>query len=439
MTLTLTIRNAATLDNGMPTEFVLHRRGALVGRADTCDWSLPDPQRHISSRHCEIRFHDDGYWLSDTSTNGTFVNGSSDPVQGEHRIESGDVILIGDFEIAADLTGAEVAQDEPTPGAQESFGGWNSFADGPSPTTGGSAEDEWGEPQELPTAAKKWEPSLTDQAPAAGYEIAGPAARPPERRFEWGERRPVAQGVPSTDGWDPTHDASDMPDGASVWEEPKAAPDPSSGWSSAAADRPPPASPGDIWGQIAENNVVDWARGGFGSPIEPPPSDPLGLEEDNSINATPLRSPADTVETSEPTRAPAAAAPPRRATRSAAKQRAAPETSAPATSAPSAAAAANAERLLAEFLDAAGLSAENLKGPADQIVGRAGALLRRLIAGLVILVEARARAKSQMGAESTRLELRRQQSDQVCAFAGAGAGAAPESPRARLYGFEPGG
>ena len=88
MTLTLTIRNAATLDNGMPTEFVLHRRGALVGRADTCDWSLPDPQRHISSRHCEIKFHDDGYWLSDTSTNGTFVNGSSNPVQGEHRIES---------------------------------------------------------------------------------------------------------------------------------------------------------------------------------------------------------------------------------------------------------------------------------------------------------------------------------------------------------------
>ena len=168
MTLTLTIRNAATLDNGMPTEFVLHRRGALVGRADTCDWSLPDPQRHISSRHCEIRFHDDGYWLSDTSTNGTFVNGSSNPVQGEHRIELGDVILIGDFEIAADLTGAEVAQDEPTPGAQESFGGWNSFADGPSPTTGGSAEDEWGEPQELPTAAKKWEPSLTRPSTGSG-------------------------------------------------------------------------------------------------------------------------------------------------------------------------------------------------------------------------------------------------------------------------------
>ena len=348
------------------------------------------------------------------------------------------MILIGDFEIAADLTGAEVAQDEPTPGAQESFGGWNSFADGPSPTTGGSAEDEWGEPQELPTAAKKWEPSLADQAPAAGYEIAGPAARPPERRFEWGERRPVAQGVPSTDGWDPNSRCVRHARRSFRVGEPKAAPDPSSGWSSAAADRPPPASPGDIWGQIAENNVVDWARGGFGSPIEPPPSDPLGLEEDNSINATPLRSPADMVETSESTRAPAAA-PPRRTTRSAAKPRAAPEISAPATSAPSAATAANAERLLAEFLSAAGLSAENLKGPTDQIVGRAGALLRRLIAGLVVLVEARARAKSQMGAESTRLELDGNNPIKFARSPEQALAQLLDFPPARLYGFQPGG
>jgi type VI secretion system FHA domain protein len=56
------------------------------------------------------------------------------------------------------------------------------------------------------------------------------------------------------------------------------------------------------------------------------------------------------------------------------------------------------------LLAAAGLSAQDLKGPPKQVAARAGALLRRLVAGLVVLVEARARAKSQMGAESTRLE-----------------------------------
>jgi type VI secretion system FHA domain protein len=180
-----------------------------------------------------------------------------------------------------------------------------------------------------------------------------------------------------------------MPDGASVWEGPQAAPDASSGWSSAAADRPEPAGPADIWGQIAENNVVDWARGGFGAPAPPPPVDPLGLEEDNSINSMPLRSPLPAEETTPASRAPA----PRKARSS--KDRAPAE--------PSAETDENA--LIARFLAATGVPVENLKRPHADVIARAGGLLRRLVAGLVVLVEARARAKSQMGAESTRLEL----------------------------------
>ncbi len=89
MTLTLMIRNAATLDNGMPTEFVLHHRGATIGRGSTCDWSLPDPQRHISSRHCEIKFRDGAYWLTDTSTNGTFVNDTAERPPGRAQDRAG--------------------------------------------------------------------------------------------------------------------------------------------------------------------------------------------------------------------------------------------------------------------------------------------------------------------------------------------------------------
>ena len=40
-----------------------------------------------------------------------------------------------------------------------------------------------------------------------------------------------------------------------------------------------------------------------------------------------------------------------------------------------------------------------------ELVGKAGALLKRLVAGLLVMVEARARAKAQMGAEMTGLEL----------------------------------
>jgi type VI secretion system FHA domain protein len=391
MTLTLSIRNTASLENGMPTELVLHQRGAIIGRGSTCDWCLPDPRRHISSRHCEIRFRDDCYWLTDTSTNGTFVNDSADPLQGEHKIDQGDLILVGDYEIGADLTGSDAALDEQPPAAEQSFAGWDGWAENAPPSSGAAAQDEWGEPQEQPTAAQRWEPSVSGGGPepVQSSGIAGPAARPPGRGFEWGERRPVAEEVPDTDSWGPTHDAPDMPDPGSVWEGPQAAPDQSSGWSSAAADRPRPAGPADIWGQIAEDNVVDWARGGFGSPAEPPPSDPLGLEEDNSINEMPLRPPPEAHDSAQ------SAPPPRRRTRAASK---------PAQPVAAPAAAADIERLLAEFLKAAGVPPEELKGPPAQAVPRAGGLLRRLIAGLVVLVEARARAKSQMGAESTRLE-----------------------------------
>lgn len=395
MTLTLTIRNAAALDNGAPTQFVLHQRGATIGRGDTCDWSLPDPKRHISSRHCEVNFRDEAYWLRDTSTNGTFVNGSPDPLQAEQRIAQGDLILIGDYEIEAQLSGSSAAAAEPEPSEADASGEWQGWTDS-APPVSESPQEEWGEPQEQATAAQRWEPSLSSaESPSgSGFEIAGPAARAPGRGFEWGERRPEAEEVPSTDGWGPTHDSSDMPDGASVWEGPQAAPDQSSGWSSAAADRPPPAAPADIWGQIAEDNVVDWARGGFGSPVEPV-SDPLGLEEDNSINSMPLRSPAG----AEAARTTPPAPSPRRARASAAPARAAPPPAAEAASQP-----ADTDRVIAEFLAAAGLNPADIKGSPGEAVARGGGLLRRLIAGLVVLVEARARAKSQMGAEGTRLE-----------------------------------
>jgi type VI secretion system protein ImpI/type VI secretion system protein len=59
---------------------------------------------------------------------------------------------------------------------------------------------------------------------------------------------------------------------------------------------------------------------------------------------------------------------------------------------------------LAELLSAARLAPGSVKGSPVEVAGRGGTLLHRLVAGLVVLVEARARAKAQMGAEGTRLE-----------------------------------
>jgi type VI secretion system FHA domain protein len=74
-----------------------------------------------------------------------------------------------------------------------------------------------------------------------------------------------------------------------------------------------------------------------------------------------------------------------------------------AAAAPAASAAGDAA--WGAFLAAAGLSEASLKGSPADAASAAGGLLKRLVAGLVVMIEARARAKAQLGAQSTTLEL----------------------------------
>lgn len=135
---------------------------------------------------------------------------------------------------------------------------------------------------------------------------------------------------------------------------------PASDWSSPAAAPSPPAAD-DIWGKFAQSNVVDWARGGFG--VQAPAPQPA-LAPRPQV-AQPLVQPPV-----QP--APAAARPP-----------------------------ANGIAIVAQ---SAGIGTDKLHGDDTQTLTTAGRLLRRLVAGMVVMLEARARAKSQLGAQSTSLE-----------------------------------
>src|SRR5260370_3913046 len=75
MTLHFSTENLVGCPDGGPLRVEVKGRGLDLGRDTHLDWTLPDPSRSISSKHCEIRFRDGGYWLHDVSTNGTFVNG----------------------------------------------------------------------------------------------------------------------------------------------------------------------------------------------------------------------------------------------------------------------------------------------------------------------------------------------------------------------------
>jgi type VI secretion system protein len=358
--LTLVIRNAASLENGSPLSLVLDRRGAIVGRAATCDWCLPDPSRQISSRHCEIRFSGGGYELVDTSTNGTFLQGQ-DARLGEPRpIAHGDVFLIGSFEIAAALDGASLPTQtavDSAPNAPE-WKGWS-----------GLAGDDAAPPVSNPSS---WDATPTGSAISG----TGPMSQ------NWA---PPSAGPAEPSGWStPSPPPSDPEPIASAWvaASPPPASTPASEWSSPTAP-PAPPSGDDIWGKFAQSNVVDWARGGFGSPAPAPPplagtSNSLSFSQPSSAPAkfgSPAAMPAD----------PALPSP--------------PPTAAPVSSVP-----APTGGSIAGLLAAAGMDVSKLKQSEAETLAQAGNLLRRLVSGLVVMLEARARAKSQMGAQGTNLE-----------------------------------
>ena len=120
MALHLRIENVPNLPDGGPVEIAITgKRGIDIGRDGHLDWTLPDPTRHISGKHAEIRYQEGGYWLHDVSTNGTFLNGSDHRMPTPRRLRTGDRFTIGHYIIASTVEGEVEAQ--PTPAAESAI------------------------------------------------------------------------------------------------------------------------------------------------------------------------------------------------------------------------------------------------------------------------------------------------------------------------------
>ncbi|MCG5233952.1 type VI secretion system-associated FHA domain protein TagH [Xanthobacter oligotrophicus] len=127
--LTLRIENFTSLpDGGALSYTVTGARGFDIGRDSYLDWTLPDPTRYISSKHCEVRFQDGGYVLYDVSTNGTFLNNSDRRMHGPHPLSNGDRILIGNYIVVAEVDQADrlLHPPAPVPSPADGAGIWES-------------------------------------------------------------------------------------------------------------------------------------------------------------------------------------------------------------------------------------------------------------------------------------------------------------------------
>lgn len=79
------------------------RAGSLsVGRSPEADWSIPDIDRLISRSHLRIDASYGDFILTDTSSNGVYINGGDEPVGygASVALRDGDRIRIGDAQIA---------------------------------------------------------------------------------------------------------------------------------------------------------------------------------------------------------------------------------------------------------------------------------------------------------------------------------------------------
>jgi type VI secretion system protein ImpI len=194
MTLTLHIENETSLPDGGPLSVsVKGERGLDIGRDPYLDWTLPDPSRFVSGRHCEVRWHDGGYWLHDISTNGTFINGAESRLKAPHRLRNGDRFVIGQYVIAATL-------DEEVAGPSEAV----------SPRAPSREDELWNagpcvadpvDPQQLkgPRDAAPVRPDFLDWAVNVPMPIEGRASRAADP-VSPGQEKPVAI-EPAHDSW----------------------------------------------------------------------------------------------------------------------------------------------------------------------------------------------------------------------------------------------
>lgn len=90
---------------GLLTTKTFKHAGGIIGRAEDCDWVIPDRRRVVSGHHAQVSYRDGAFYLTDTSSNGVQLKDSGAALdRGQpHRIEHGSIFCLGDFEIRARL------------------------------------------------------------------------------------------------------------------------------------------------------------------------------------------------------------------------------------------------------------------------------------------------------------------------------------------------
>jgi FHA domain-containing protein len=176
--------------NGGPTERLsatFDELGGTIGRADTNQLVLPDPERTISRVHAQVAFRNGGFALVDRGSNPVLINGRALGNGSEAPLKAGDQVQIGGYVLSVEAAsaggGTAAASADPfadlmgfgggMAGAPASAGhaSQDPFAAlAPASNTGGGSP--WGSPAPNPLFGASPSPAPTaSSAPAGGIPL----------------------------------------------------------------------------------------------------------------------------------------------------------------------------------------------------------------------------------------------------------------------------
>ena len=115
MELILEIVSAEKYTLGGNARKIFSPAGGTVGRAADCDWSIVDGTRRLSGRHAYISFSKGQFVVTDTSTNGVFINEAEYPLgrDASYVVKDGDRLIMGALEISVFLRPGPFEQENP--------------------------------------------------------------------------------------------------------------------------------------------------------------------------------------------------------------------------------------------------------------------------------------------------------------------------------------
>ncbi|ESW64428.1 type VI secretion system-associated FHA domain protein TagH [Mesorhizobium sp. RSR565B] len=94
----------------------------VIGRSADADWQINDPDMFVSRAHCKITSKQGGYFVTDTSSSGLFIDDAASPLGAGNtaRLQSGMRLRLGDYVVWVDLQTAKTEAPASRPSAPAS-------------------------------------------------------------------------------------------------------------------------------------------------------------------------------------------------------------------------------------------------------------------------------------------------------------------------------